>query len=413
MKYDVIIIGGGPAGMMAAIAMCDSSLKTAIIEHGDKVGRKILVTGNGKCNLTNMNMGRDCYNSDSDGAFYDVIENYDPNWLIGKFCDMGMLTRERDGYVYPASEQASTVLDTLRNAVNKAGCDVISESNVKLASRISDREKGFIVSTDKGEYTCDKLILACGSKCYSKTGSDGFGYKLARYFGHRIIDVIPALGPIECSENFFPALKGVRAKGKITISGYVNLSDRGEIQFTEYGISGIPVFQLSRHIIRAINMGEDIEVELDLYPDHAEELVKMYLDKFRSTAEDVTMLLNSMINKKLAVVIANRCKIKPSAPAASLSDSDLDKLCDMIKHFKVSPVEGRGYDMAQVCAGGVDLEEIDTSTMESLKCKGLYICGEMLDVDGICGGYNLHWAFASGYLAGLAAAGIVKSTLVT
>ena len=401
MNFDTIIMGGGPAGMTAAIIARRNGRKVCIVEHQDRIGKKILSTGNGKCNITNMDIGPHCYNSNSKEDFFSVIEKFDPRDIIAFFNGMGMLTMDKNGYIYPRSEQASVVLDTLRFELEKLG--VVIFTNAKDA-KITSTNNGFKIKFGDTEITSNKLILACGSKCAPKTGSDGSGYVLASNFGHKIIKVIPALVQIICAENFYKELQGVRCNAnlKINVNNETLVTEQGELQLTGYGISGIPVFQLSRTIKRLIDRKQSPVVYIDFVPEYTENmLIDFITNSVKSYGNnEITQILSGIINKKIANVIVKECNIKPSSKCEDIDSNQIKRIVTKIKNFSTIPKDTNGFDNAQVCAGGVELSDIDLNTMESKLVKGLYFAGEILDVDGRCGGYNLTWAFASGKLAG-------------
>lgn len=408
MDYDIIVIGGGVSGMTAAINAASRGSRVCIIEHGDRVGRKILSTGNGRCNLTNTNMSEECYNSSSQSDFFGVIRDFMPDDLTAFLASIGIFTRNKGGYIYPFSEQASSVLDGLRAETKRLG--VVTEVSVNVKSC---RKKGdnFEIRTDSRAYESRRLILAAGSKCAPKTGSDGSGYKLAKDFGHSLVSVIPALVQLKCREGFFKELHGVRTEAalSLTAGGRKILSERGELQLTDYGISGIPVFQLSGKTKRLLDAGEKPVIHIDFCPDYSEGEIITALNAliFRDREQGLTAALGGLLNKKLANVIVKESGLRASSLCGALNEKAVSRIASLIKDFPVTPFDTNGFDNAQVCGGGVSLDEINLSTMESLKVSGLYFAGEILDVDGKCGGYNLHWAFASGRLAGISAAGTV------
>lgn len=401
MNFDTIIIGGGPAGMTAAIIARRNGLKVCIIEHQDRIGKKILSTGNGKCNITNMDIGPHCYNSNSKEDFFSVVKKFGPSDIITFFNGMGMLTMDKNGYIYPRSEQASVVLDTLRFELEKLG--VVIYTNAKDA-KITSANNGFKVKFGDTEITSNKLVLSCGSKCAPKTGSDGSGYVLASNFGHKIIKVIPALVQIICDENFYKELQGVRCNAnlRVTVNNDTVVTEQGELQLTGYGISGIPVFQLSRTIKRLIDRKQSPVVYIDFVPEYSEsQLIDFITNSVKNNGNsDITQMLSGIINKKIANVIVKECNIKPSSKCEEIDSDQIKRIISKIKNFSTIPKDTNGFDNAQVCAGGVELLDVDLNTMESKLVKGLYFAGEILDVDGRCGGYNLTWAFASGKLAG-------------
>lgn len=408
MDYDIIVIGGGVSGMTAAINAASRGSRVCIIEHGDRVGRKILSTGNGRCNLTNTNMSEECYNSSSQNDFFGVIRDFMPDGLTAFLASIGIFTRNKGGYIYPFSEQASSVLDGLRAETKRLG--VVTEVSVNVKSC---RKKGgnFEIRTDSRAYESRRLILAAGSKCAPKTGSDGSGYKLAKDFGHSLVSVIPALVQLKCREGFFKELHGVRTEAALSLAagGRKILSERGELQLTDYGISGIPVFQLSGKTKRLLDAGEKPVIHIDFCPDYSEGEIITALNAliFRDREQGLTAALGGLLNKKLANVIVKESGLRASSLCGALNEKSVSRIADLIKDLPVTPFDTNGFDNAQVCGGGVSLDEINLSTMESLKVSGLYFAGEILDVDGKCGGYNLHWAFASGRLAGISAAGTV------
>lgn len=401
MNFDTIIMGGGPAGMTAAIIARRNGRKVCIIEHQDRIGKKILSTGNGKCNITNMDMGPHCYNSNSKEDFFRVIEKFGPKDIISFFNEMGMLTMDKNGYVYPRSEQASVVLDTLRFELDKLGVTLYTDAK---NAKIKYTDHGFRVTFGDTVLTSNKLILACGSKCAPKTGSDGSGYVFASNLGHKIIKVIPALVQIICGENFYKELQGVRCNANlgVNVNNETITTEQGELQLTGYGISGIPVFQLSRTIKRLLDRKQSPIVYIDFIPEYSEnELIDFISNSVKNHADsEISQILSGIINKKIANVIVKECSIKPSTKCEDVDSAQIKRIVSKIKNFSTIPKDTNGFDNAQVCAGGVELSDVDLNTMESKLVKGLYFAGEILDVDGRCGGYNLTWAFSSGKLAG-------------
>ena len=400
MKYNTIVLGAGPAGMMASITAASKGLRVCLLEHQDRVGKKILSTGNGKCNLTNLNISPDCFHSNSNADYFSVISKFMPEDIIECFKDMGLLTISRNGYIYPRSEQASVVLDTLRNEIDRLKITVITSVNCEI-KYINNQ---YVISYGGQTITSDKLILACGSKCAPKTGSDGSGYAIAKHFGHSIIKVIPALVQLICKENFYKELQGVRADAALCVSTGQDIvvNEYGELQLTGYGISGIPVFQISRTVKRLIDDRKNPMIHIDFAREYTDKYLYNYLfnSVLKHEQTEISQILSGILNKKLANVIIKECGIKPSLKCNNLSSDNIRRIVNKIKNFIVIPKDTNGFENAQVCAGGVNIDEINLNTMESRLQKGLYFAGEILDADGKCGGYNLTWAFASGRLAG-------------
>ncbi len=403
----IIIIGGGASGMMAAItaAQLNKKTKVILIEHGDRLGKKILVTGNGKCNLTNRNMDISCYRSDNLSFVEDALSIFGTADTEKIFENIGLLLKEKNGYMYPYSEQAATVSDVLRAELVRCKIDV--QLNIKINNIVAKDNCFEIYCEDNKKFIGDKLILATGSKASPKTGSDGSGYELAKMLGHKIIKPLPALVQLVCEGNFWKGIAGVRCDANVVIKADDKFvcEDRGELQLTEYGISGIPVFQVSRFAVRALDKGQRVNACIDFLPVISEErifkFIKAQTDASAKTAEEC---LNGLLNKKLTVFILKEAKIPYSKELSVLSDREVKLVIKIIKNFEVKVTGSKSFDMAQVCSGGVDTTQVDSKTMQSKKIKGLYFVGELLDVDGICGGYNLQWAWTSGYLAGQDAA---------
>lgn len=404
-KYDIIVIGGGPAGLTAAIFAASYGRHVCILDHNKRVGQKILSTGNGKCNITNMNIDESCYNSQSGNKdFFKVIETFPPEKVIDFMNEMGLYTKNKNGYIYPNSEQASTVLDTLRQEASRLGIDIYTDTVINKAYQ---RGKWHTDAVN-GCFESEKLIIATGSACAPKTGSDGSGYRLAESLGHNIVPVIPALCALNCSDGFFKEIQGVRTDALLTVisGGNVDVSERGELQLTSYGISGIPVFQISRHVKRLIDAKKHPAVHIDFLPELSEKALCDILLRIISHNPQLELQsgLCGILNKKLAVMLIKEAGFRPSMKCADAGIKIPGALAHIIKGLIVHPTDTKGFNDAQVCAGGVNLDEIDFNTMESKINRNLYFAGEILDVDGRCGGYNLQWAWASGRLAGLSAA---------
>lgn len=397
----ITIIGAGASGMMAAITAAEKGAYVTLIEHNDRVGKKILLTGNGRCNITNMNQSENCYRSDNTGFQRHIIDSFNADETLSFFGKLGIYPKIKNGYVYPNSEQASAVLDVLRMELKKLKINIMAGTNV---ISINKTKSSFIIKTDSGEILSDKLIMAAGSKAYSKTGSDGSGYELSKRLGHNIIKPLPALVQLRC-EGSFKSIAGVRCEAKLCLicNGRNIASDQGELQITDYGISGIPTFQISRYAVRLLDSGNEVFVNIDLFPNmdrekFAEFMFKRVNNNLHKSLEE---LLIGLINKKLIAVIIKKAHLSLSFKCSELNNMHITKLCDAIKGFKVKLNGFNSFDSAQVCSGGVDTKEVDNKTLESKLVKGLYFAGEILDVDGICGGYNLQWAWSSGAAAGL------------
>lgn len=393
------IIGAGASGMFAAIKAARDGHQVTIIEHGIKAGKKILATGNGKCNFTNADMSIIHYNESGKELFKSVYSKFDKNDLINFFADLGIIPYEKNGYYYPRSEQASSIVECLCYELDKLDVRFVSECNIKSISK-TDK---FYVYTDKWDFSFDKLIIATGSKASPKTGSDGSGYKIAEKLSHTIVKPLPALCGLKCEGKFFKNVSGVRCRGMVSlfIDGEFIKADVGEIQFTDYGVSGIPVFQISAEAVRAIDNNRDVNVEIDFLTE-ASDTKDTYdrICKLIKNSPDKTLvqLLSGMFNRKLCLLFADMCAIDQSVKAWNIPDGKIKKLSDLINGLNVRVVSANP-DNAQICSGGVNTTELK-DTLESKLVEGLYFAGEIIDVNGECGGYNLQWAFSSGYVAG-------------
>lgn len=388
--------------MMAAIA-ASGDKKVLVIEHNEKLGKKILQTGNGRCNLTNLYMTKECYGAENAEYAFEVIKDFDQQKVMNFFKESGLLLHDRNGYVYPHSDQAAQVNEVLIQKMLACGVEVVTENSIIKAEKKGD---SFKINTDKGIFECSKLILAMGSKAYPKSGSDGSGYDLAKKFGHTIVEPLPALTALKSSFKHCKSISGVRCDGQVQV--YVNsklqAAERGEIQLTDYGISGIPVFQISRYAVKGSFEKKNVHCVVDFLPDYsAEELVQFILKKRQNDKLTANDIFSGMINKKLVGMFLKMSSINSDKPGKSVTENEVESFVKNLKSLRFDITGYNSFDYGQVCQGGVDVHEIDCKTMESKIVKNLYFAGEIIDIDGICGGYNLQWAWSSGYKAGRAA----------
>lgn len=395
------IIGGGAAGMIAAITAAKGGAEVTILEHKDRVGKKILSTGNGRCNLSNRYQSPECYRGTHPDFAWNVVQQFPVEDTLSFFQELGLRIKDKNGYLYPYSEQASAVLDLLRLELSHLGVEICTETTIQSIKK----KQNFVVQTQEKEFTFEKLILATGSKAAPVTGSDGSGYRYAKKFGHHIIKPLPALVQLHGEGDFFKAVAGVRTEVSLEVlaEGKQLVAERGELQLTKYGLSGIPIMQISRYAVEALDNGENVEVRINFQPEFAKEDWLEHVDKQLewNGYKSIEDFLLGMLNKKLIPVLCKRAGINGRKIAWGLKDREWIRLADAILSFTVHVTDYNGFEEAQVCMGGVDTDEIDVHTMESKLCKDLYLIGELLDVDGTCGGYNLQFAWSSGYLAGM------------
>ena len=404
-KRQVIVVGGGASGMVAAITAAREGAEVTIIEHKSQLGKKILSTGNGKCNLTNTVMTTDCFRGENLSIVEQVLQQFGYRETLDFFEAVGLLVRNRRGYIYPLSEQASAVVDVLVMELEKCGVQILLEEHV---TGITKEATLFCVTTEKGTRYADAVILATGGKAASVLGSDGSGYTLAKQLGHKISSVVPALVQLRGKGTYFKQIAGVRVNAKVSVfvDGVCLSHDSGELQLTNYGISGIPVFQISRFAAKALLDKKTVSVEIDFFPEMEEdafrEFIRVREKKYpERTAADFFV---GIFHRKLAEFFLKQSYIPVHIKASEIREDKWEKLVMLCKHFQVEIEDTNSFEQAQICAGGVLTDEICPTTMESKLVKGFYITGEVMDIDGICGGYNLQWAWATGYLAGKHAA---------
>jgi hypothetical protein len=390
---------------MAAISAARAGAAVTVLEHNKQVGKKILVTGNGRCNLTNVNQNLENYRGSNPEFAECVLTSFPMHDTLRLFTELGVFTKNRNGYLYPYSDQASAVADALR--METEHLRVKLAMNTKIEGIVREEGK-FLVKTEGWIYEGDTLILAAGSCAAPQTGSDGSGYAYAKAFGHRIIEPLPALVQLCSRDKRFPKLAGLRmdAAVKLFIDGEETVSDTGEVQFTAYGLSGIPVFQVSRFASRALREGKNVEACLDFMPAFSGKEFEAFLDRrIRANAyKSAEQLLVGLFPKKMADCLLETSQVPKGRKAGELDERERSAFVEACRNFRVKLHSTNGFEQAQVCCGGVDTSQVKAPSMESLLVPGLYFAGEILDVDGACGGYNLQWAWSSGYLAGLHAA---------
>lgn len=401
----VIVIGGGASGLMAAVMAARQGAKVTLLEKNKQTGKKLLVTGNGRCNFTNRNQEISCYRSQNPELVKKVLEAFPMEKTVAFFEELGIEVKDRAGYLYPNSGQAASIAEVLRLEAQRLQVKTACNTEVLDVGR---QNGSFRVKTDGWTYEADAVILACGSKAAPETGSTGDGYRFAECMGHHVIPPLPALTGLYAAEKDCGKLSGVRTDAKVTLytDGKICAQDEGEVQFTSYGLSGIPVFQVSRYAARALEEGRTCGICLDFWRSlEKEQIAKRLREKREYTGgRSGADVLLGMFPEKLSQALLERAGISLKKKGKDWTGKDYEKLAEKIKEFRFTITRYRGYEQAQVCTGGVPLSELKGVSMESAVVPGLYLTGELLDVDGACGGYNLQWAWSSGYLAGVHAA---------
>lgn len=391
----VVIIGGGFSGVVSAIYSAKNNDVT-ILERNDDILKKLLMTGNGRCNYFNENQNVENYHSNTIELIEKIINENNINELLKFYKEIGIVPKIKNGYYYPFSNQALSIKNALVNKLKEANVNIIT--NYYVEKIIKDNNK-FIINDD---IVCDKLIISTGSKAYPKTGSDGNGYDILKNFNLKVTDINPALVPLISDNKYLKELSGIRCDAKVSFyqdDEFIK-SDIGELQLTDYGVSGICVFNLS-YLFYKYSGKKTIKTNFMPFIDTKEELIK-YLDernKIMNNNKKVSELLNGILNTKLINVIIKNSNIK-DIMYKSLDGEEKNRLCASINSFEFNIISTKSFDKSQVVNGGLYLDEIDINTMQVKKIKNLYVIGELLDIDGICGGYNLTHSFISGYLAG-------------
>lgn len=406
--FDLAVVGGGASGMAAAIAAGQDKRgggqqnKIVILESNSRVGKKLLATGNGRCNLTNMGADASRYHGDAD-FLPSVFKQYSPGKIIEFFNSIGLVCREQEeGRVYPYNLQASAVLDILRLQLEQLGVETICEFKVTGLKKIKD---GFLIFSSDRRLSARKVVLASGGMAYPQLGADAGGYDILKSLGHHCTVLYPALVQVTSDPKRSKPLKGVRsfANAVLLAGGQAIRTVSGEVQFTEHGLSGICIFELSRFIGELLGKKE-LVISLDLMPEYS---LKQILEILRRHSKLKSLpsadLLNGCLNKQLGSEVIRQALPNRPRLARELNERDLTAVAGMIKNFWFRVTGTLSWRDAQVTAGGIPLREVDQS-LESKCCPGLYLAGEILNIDGDCGGFNLHWAWCSGLLAGHSAA---------
>ncbi len=395
------IIGGGASGMAAAISAArDLNVQVRLYERQARVGKKLMATGNGRCNLSNSNLDISHYHGDNTGFASYALQNFDSIKVCAWFRDLGLYTvEENSGRIYPYSDQANSVVDVLRLALNKENITVLTGNEI---AKIRRKDEGFLINdTD----FCDRIIIACGGLAGTKLGGTMSGYKLLNKLGHKSTQLRPSLVQLKCSWPAVVSLKGVRCECGMQIlhNGDRYASANGELQFTDYGISGPVVFEMSRDVCR--EKGRWV-AKIDFIQNLSAEELRRELLVRKNRNLPMDELFTGIIHNRLGRVLTKAAGVNGTT-TGQLAQQEIECLVENVKAFEILLTEPMGMDHAQVTAGGVITDDFNPETMESKLVPGLYACGEVLDVDGDCGGYNLQWAWASGILAGLNA-GMVK-----
>ncbi len=372
--WDVLIVGAGAAGLMCGIQLGRAGFSVLILDKNNKIGKKLAATGNGRCNFTNLNMNADCYYGEP-ALIHAALEFCPPEKLIAEMERLGIYYRQKEGYVYPYTNQAATVVEQMQKAAGAWNVTVVPECLVK---KIQKTDKRFTISTDKGQYYSRYVVLATGGAASRELGGDLCGYALAKKFGHSVTALYPGLTGLIAAGDFWNRVAGTRIQGRFSlqIDDEVIAGEEGEIQITKSGVSGIPVFQMCRLAAEGLQKGKKVRGMIDFIPPMDPMQVEHWVKQYG---------FDGLVPAKWIPII-HRAK-RPEK---------------ILKSFSFEIKDTMGLERAQVTAGGIPAEEVQAKTCESKFVPGLYLLGELLDVDGKCGGYNLHFAFATAMMAATA-----------
>ena len=417
----VAVIGGGASGCMAAITAAQAGADVHIFEKNEKTGKKLYATGNGRCNLTNLHMDDSCYHTrtaDKNGSslIHSAIERYSPADQIRFFADLGVPVYDRDGYVYPRTNQAQTVVRALEKRIAALGIRVHTGCPVRKIRRSQQGTKAddavfYVDCNDREARAFDTVILCTGGMAGPQYGTTGDGYRLAASFSHKISTPLPALTALECKGQFLKRAAGVRCRAAVTLyTGNDKKQIRegreeGEVQMTDYGISGIPVMQISGMAARLLESKQRVFVQIDFLPEFSDSAFSDEIE--RRMREDRSQMLGDLflglVHKKILDLLLAEKGLQAEMKARRIDDAGIRQILQSMREYTLEVIQVKSFKQAQVTSGGILLEDTDADFQSRLQ-PGLFFAGEVLDVDGRCGGYNLQWAFATGYIAGLAAA---------
>lgn len=391
----VVIIGAGASGIIAALKASVTN-EVILIDSNDKCGKKILVTGNGKCNYWNESINNSNYFTDDSNKLEKILEK--DSEVLKYLYSIGIYPKIKNGYYYPLSNMAASIREIFDKELVRCNIETQYNSKVLNIEKINNK---FLIETSKGKVEADKLIVATGSKAAPKTGSEGSGYEWAKRFGHNLNPILPALVGLNSDVKDIKDWSGVRSEALLNL--YIDnqkiKEETGEIQLTETGISGICTFNISGLVSKALHDNKEVLVKINFVPN-----INNFNDFFSKrnielAGRTIEELLESILNYKLTSIILKKSGIKKGSYWNNLNNSERELLIKNIESFELPINSTNSFDKAQVCTGGIPLNEINDN-MESIYHKGLYFVGEILDVDGKCGGFNLAFAFITGYIAG-------------
>ena len=412
MSKRIVVIGGGASGMCAAVYAARNGATVTIIEKNTQLGKKLSMTGNGRCNLSNLDMTEKMYNAAAEKRMKEWLSVYGVLDVINFFKSLGIVIKSEDGYLYPVSGQASTVVSAFKNELDRLGVKLIYGEQAKSINILDDvlDEPGnerYLVITNKNSYEADRVIIATGGLSGAKsTMSTGDGYYICKNLGLNIKDTYPALVGFKADEDEYMPETGVRCTAEISflLGTEVIAREYGELQITKDGISGIPVMQASGKVVRFLSEGKPIFASINFFPDYDEDDYLSLEKEMLRLRDDRSLeeFLNGYHNSQINEMIIRRTKMGRNMKMKNISESMVLSIFDNYRNYKIKLKDNYGYQQSQVTSGGISLGDI-RDDMTTIRHDGIFVVGELLDVDGRCGGYNLQWAFTSGSIAGTVA----------
>lgn len=408
MSKKIIVLGGGASGMCAAIYAARNGADVTIIEKNDQLGKKLSMTGNGRCNLSNLDMNEKMYNASAEKRMKQWLSVYGVLDVISFFKSLGIVIKSEDGYLYPVSGQAATVVDAFKNELKRLGVEVIFGQQGKRVEVIEeDGAKKYKVVTNIASFIADRVIIAVGSYAGAKsTMSTGDGYYMCQQLGMTIKETHPALVGFKCDDDEILPKNGVRCTAEISflLGNEAIATEYGELQLTKDGVSGIPVMQASGKVEKFLSEGKPIYASINFFPDYDDDDYASLLKEMMRFRDDRTLaeFLNGYHNSNVNDMIIRRTKMGKSMKMKNISESMVSSILGNYRDYRIKLKESFGYEKAQVTSGGVSLGDI-RDDMTTKVYDGIFVVGELVDVDGRCGGYNLQWAFTSGSIAGTVA----------
>ncbi|SFP36197.1 NAD(P)/FAD-dependent oxidoreductase [Hydrogenimonas thermophila] len=398
----VAIIGGGAAGLMAAITAAKAGVKVDLYEQNSEVGKKILASGNGRCNISNTSLSFNDYFGRHPSFVNFALKQFDFK-AFERFCEsIGLLLEAKpDGRCYPLSNTAKSVQNSLKCYTLYLGVKIVTQTTVNSVKKVSDK---FVVETSDKKESYNKLLISTGSPAAPQLGGSDSGYKFAKSFGHTIVPTYPTLVGLHLADRWHERMSGVKCDAEVTlyINGKKEVTIGGDLLFTRYGVSGFAILDISSFAVPALTQGEKVTIGVNLLPSFDRQALVSYLQRTAKLAPYLTIesLLEGLLPYKIVQVLIDSLKIDSTILAVEAGAKLLRRIASQTLDWRFDVTDTHGYKHAEVAGGGVDTAEVDPKTMESKKVAGLYFAGEVLDIVGKRGGYNLHFAWASGYLAG-------------